>query len=88
MSVRIFDEDPEAGLTRLWHYDDDTATIETSQDVGDLVETNKKIHNEFDGGRARWPGDWHRVASILLSVTHSCGQMEPSGVPRVPDKAL
>ena len=70
MGARIFDEDPQAGLTRLWHYDDDTdtAVIETRQDVGDLVETNKKIHNEFDGERARWPGDWHRVASIPLNI--------------------
>lgn len=45
MRSRIFSEDPAAGITRIWHYDDDTdmATIQTQMDVEPIIERNKAI---------------------------------------------
>lgn len=64
---RIFDESPELGITRYWHYDEstDTAVIETRQDVTDVVESNKSAFNSAETG---WKGDMHKVASIPLNV--------------------
>lgn len=70
MRTKLFEEVPESGITRLWHYDDDTdtATIETIQAVDPLIEINKEIHKAFDE-RARWKGDgMERVASLPLNV--------------------
>jgi hypothetical protein len=69
VETRIFDEDPIGGRRRLFHYDhtNDTFTIETQQDVTDLVEQNKALAGRFDE-RSRWAGDWHRVASIPMSL--------------------
>jgi hypothetical protein len=64
---RIFDESPELGITRYWHYDSssDTAVIETVQDATDLVDANKAAFNSAESG---WKGDMHKVASIPLNV--------------------
>lgn len=65
MSRRLFDHDPEAGITQWFHYDDsnDTFFIETVQDVEAHVEANKREFNQYTSGRDRW-GDYQKVAHI------------------------
>ena len=68
MDNKIFDVNPDLGITRTWHYNDETdeATIQTQQDVTDIIEENKQEFNQVDE-RARW-GEFSRVASIPLSL--------------------
>lgn len=65
---KLFDKDDALGITRIWHYDadKDEATIETRQDVSQIIEENKQEYAQVDE-RARW-GEWTRVASIPLSI--------------------
>lgn len=65
---KIFDTNADLGITRTWHYDEDTdqATIQTSQDVTAIIEENKNEFNQVDE-RARW-GEFSRVASIPLNL--------------------
>lgn len=69
--TRVLEKIPELGITRLFHYDEATeeATIETVQDVEGIVEATKDEFKEFDE-RANWKGEWHRVASIPISLYH------------------
>lgn len=69
MSSRAFSHDPDLGITRTFHYDyaSDTACIQTEQDVTDIVSESKARFNDVDE-RANWKGEFHRVASIPLSV--------------------
>jgi hypothetical protein len=69
MEKRIFNEDKDQGITRYWHYNDETdeATIQTQQDVTDIIEENKQEFNMVDE-RAGWKGEFHRVASIPMSI--------------------
>jgi len=41
---RFFSKDDEQGITRYFHFDDETgqATIQTQQDVTAIIEENKK----------------------------------------------
>ena len=68
MDNKIFDVNPDLGITRTWHYNDETdeATIQTQQDVTAIVEENKNEFNQVDE-RAKW-GEFSRVASIPLSL--------------------
>jgi hypothetical protein len=65
---KLFDKDDALGITRIWHYDadKDEATIETRQDVSQIIEENKQEYAQIDE-RARW-GEWTRVASIPMSI--------------------
>ena len=65
---KLFDKDDALGITRIWHYDEETdkATIETRQDVSAIIEENKNEYAQIDE-RARW-GEWTKVASIPLSI--------------------
>ena len=65
---KLFDKDDALGITRIWHYDadKDEATIETRQDVSQIIEENKQEYAQVDE-RARW-GEWTRVASIPMSI--------------------
>ena len=69
METRLFDRNDATGITRLWHYDPETdeATIETQQDVTNIVEDNKNLYNATDN-KANWTGEWHWVARIPLSI--------------------
>lgn len=73
---KLFDVNPELGITRTWHYDEekDEATIQTQQDVSGIIEENKQEFAQVDE-RARW-GEWTRVASIPLSLYY---QMKAEG---------
>lgn len=68
MDKKIFDVNPELGIKRTWHYNDekDEATIQTQQDVTAIIEENKNEFNQVDE-RQRW-GEFSRVASIPLSL--------------------
>lgn len=65
---RFFSKDDDQGITRYFHYDEDTdkATIQTQQDVTAIIEENKQEYAQVDE-RARW-GEWTRVASIPMSI--------------------
>lgn len=69
MDTRVFGVDPMTKITRLWHTDRATGDVkfETKQDVEDILDANKA---EFNGHakQAPWKGEWHKVASIPLSV--------------------
>ena len=43
MDKRILDVSPDKGITRTWHFNPDTeeTTIQTSQDVTEVIEANK-----------------------------------------------
>lgn len=68
METRIFSNEAETGILRLYHYDPvtDEATIETVQDVTDLIEWNRAEHDEYTS-LDRY-GDLRRVASIPMSL--------------------
>ena len=65
---RLFSTDADQGITRTFHYDDETnqAMIQTQQDVTAIIEENKQEYAQVDE-RARW-GEWSRVASIPMSI--------------------
>lgn len=70
MSARIFDIDPLTGTKKIFHYDhsDDSFTIQTQQDVTQIIDDNKRqLAGESSKGR-KWKGDLHKVASIPMSV--------------------
>ena len=70
-----FDTNKELGITRTWHYDEDKdeATIQTQQDVTDVIEENKSEFNQIDE-RAKW-GEFNKVASIPLSLYYELKAM-------------
>ena len=72
MDTRLFDYNPETGITEIFHYDEITGnfTIEERQEVTNLVEQNKYLANE-DTGRFT---ETHRVASIPLTIYWSLKQ--------------
>lgn len=67
MEKRLFDYDPLTGITRWFHFDEaeDAFYIETEQDTQALVDQNRREANEASSG---WSGDWHKVASIPLTI--------------------
>jgi len=83
METRIFDKDETTGITRFWHYNPETdqATIETQQDVSNVVEENKDQFNATDN-KANWTGEWHKVASIPLNIYY---ELQASG--KITDQA-
>jgi hypothetical protein len=65
MQKRLFDRDPELGLTKYWHVKDNGEyVVETVQDVTGIAEYNKRSYNNTD---KKWK-DVNKVASIPLSV--------------------
>ena len=66
---RLFNENKDQGIKRYWHEDSETGdvTIQTQQDVTDVIEANKAIYNAQDE-KANWKGEWHLVASIPEAV--------------------
>lgn len=67
MDKRLFDHDPLTGITRWFHFDDaeDAFYIQTQQETQDIVDQNRRESNETSSG---WSGDWHKVASVPLTV--------------------
>lgn len=67
-SARPFDHDPETATTRTFHgHSDGSFTIETQQDVTDLVAENRELYNETPAS-APWGDGMERVASIPLNI--------------------
>lgn len=68
--ARLIDYDPVTRTRTLFHYDntEDVAILETVQDVGDVIEATKSEYNAHSHKDKRWRGDWHKVASIPMSV--------------------
>ncbi len=65
MQKRIFDRDPQMGITRYWHVKDDGEyVIETVQDVSAIAKANKRAYNGTD---KNWK-DVNKVASIPVNV--------------------
>jgi hypothetical protein len=67
MPKRLFSHDPEAGITKWWHWDEmsDTVMIETVQDVQAIIDQNVANQNETTS-LDRW-GDGKIVASIPMT---------------------
>lgn len=70
---RLFDYDPVTGTRQWFHWNeaDDSFTIQTEQDVSQIVEANKASFNAFTSGKDKWGeefGQRTRVASIPLNV--------------------
>ncbi len=67
ITTDLFEVDSFNGLTRLFHYDDETGdfTIETIYDAQKLVDENKRLYSAQHG--SRW-GEGKRVAQIPLPV--------------------
>lgn len=65
MTKRFFDYDAETKQTEYFHYDagNDTYTIETVEDVGPILEANKKMYNADDQGWMKGR-EGRRVATI------------------------
>jgi len=70
MEKRFFDHDPLTGLTEWFHYDPFTGdvVIETQQDVGDILDSNKQYSNDTDfSNKGIKEGMW-KYASIPLVI--------------------
>jgi hypothetical protein len=67
MEERHFDVDPLTGAVETFYFDhtDDTFTIERREDVEPIIEVAKALYNDAPSD---WKGDWHRVASIPLTL--------------------
>lgn len=78
MHTRLFDEDPIGGRRRLFHFDHETgqATIETQQEVEEIVEASKALHRYHDE-RTPFKHDMVQVASIPMSLW---GELERQGI--------
>ena len=63
---RILDHDPATGITEYFYSNADGTefTIETRQDITELVEVNRRIQNDSTG---RW-GEMAHIASYPLCV--------------------
>ena len=65
MQKRLFDRDPQLGITKYWQVKDNGEyVVETVQDVTGIAEYNKRSYNNTD---KKW-NDLNKVASIPLSV--------------------
>lgn len=64
MLTRLFDDDPLTGTREIFHGDEDgNVTIETQQDITDIVELNKALMND----PVQW-GEGARVAQLPMSI--------------------
>lgn len=73
MIERPFGFDPLTGATETFYYDEATGEshIKRSEDIAPILETAEAHRNLFRGpGGGSWKGNFHRVASIPLSVYH------------------
>lgn len=65
--IETLEYDPITKIKTVFHGDGDQYTIETLQDVTDIVEANKLLYNDVDQ-RARYGEHMQRVASIPVGV--------------------
>ena len=81
---RLFEKDPLTGITRYWRHNplDDTAYLETEQDVTAIMEANKRAFNDAENN---WRGDMHRVATLpisLITTLQEQGIIDPKNDPK------
>ena len=70
---KVFSHDPMTGITKYWHDNQDgTVTIESDQDVSEILKANQANRSSFEKGD-RW-GEMSRVASIPLTVYYDLKQ--------------
>lgn len=69
MSRRLFSHNPEFGITKYWHYDDDTdtAVIESVQDIEPMLERLQKERNA-QTRLDRWKDGMHKVAEVPMAT--------------------
>ena len=67
MGRRLLSQDPKTGTTTWFHYhdEDDSFSVETVQEVDDVLDENKR---EFNDAQTGWKGDMHKIASIPMSL--------------------
>ena len=67
--VRLFDEQPDAGIKRwfVYDHDNDTFKIVTEQDTTGLLERSQTNYNRLRE-RSPWKGDFHHVGVIPMTV--------------------
>tara|TARA_R110000824_G_scaffold17227_3_gene70228 strand:+ start:4831 stop:5160 length:330 start_codon:yes stop_codon:yes gene_type:complete len=69
---RVLDFDPASGIKNNFIFEagekpsQDNFTIETTQDVTEIIKKNKLSLNEVDK-RAAW-GEWSKIASLPLTI--------------------
>jgi hypothetical protein len=80
MDTRILGHDAATGVTEFFHWNDadGTFTIERQQDVSPII-TLAQAEAGMDNGS--WKGDWHKVASIPMSIYMD---LEKQGIARDP----
>jgi len=68
---KLFDVDPVLGLTRYFHYNEETdeACLQTTQDVQPVIESATRMRNSLTS-LDRW-GDGRVVAQVPLSIYFS-----------------
>lgn len=64
---RPFSNDPLTGTetTFEYHDEDDSFSLHTTQQVDDVLDSNKASYTDADCG---WKGDMHKVASIPMTL--------------------
>ena len=68
LDSRVISTNEAIGQVQKMHFHEDGGlTIETIQDITDVVEANKALYNLYDE-RSNWRGDMHKVASLPMSV--------------------
>lgn len=83
IDTKILSQNKDAGITQLWHeHTDGSVTIETKQDITDIIENNKATYNNVDG-RANWKGEMHKVGSIPMSIYH---ELQKQGILQDPKR--
>lgn len=75
IDTRLFSDDPETGIRRLFHFEDETehVTIQTQQDIEPILEMNQYLRRQVDE-RANWKGDLHWVGQIPPTVYYDLKQ--------------
>lgn len=69
IDTRLFSQDPESGITRYFHFDEETGdvVIETQQSLAPLMELAKDSKAGIDE-RASWKGDMHHVGIVPMPI--------------------
>lgn len=72
-TTRVLDHNEETGTTIYYHFDpaDDSYTLETVEDVTDIVEVNKWAQNEDHGQWGELAHVGHYPPSVLLHLMKS-----------------
>ena len=58
MQKRLFDRDPQLGITKYWHVKDNGEfVVETVQDMTGIAEYNKRAYNDDPVAFRKWMND-------------------------------